>query len=115
MSEIFTSQAGGQGLDASGNARWILIVEDDEASRYGLKSLLDSEGYRVTEAASLAGAEVGEAESHGIDGHCGVLGVVMCDCRIRYRSLRRPGEGSFLVMDDGSHANDPIEPWTLGM
>jgi len=37
--------------------RRIMIVEDDEASRYGLKSLLESEGYAVVEAASLAEAE----------------------------------------------------------
>src|SRR4029077_10546347 len=31
----------------------VLIVEDDHASRYGLGALLESEGYRVQEAASL--------------------------------------------------------------
>ncbi|MFN2386500.1 MAG: response regulator, partial [Thermoanaerobaculia bacterium] len=35
----------------------VMIVEDDEASRYGLKSVLESEGYSVVEAASLAEAE----------------------------------------------------------
>jgi CheY-like chemotaxis protein len=49
------------GLDASGRRRRVLIVEDDAASRYGLKSLLDSEGYEVLEAGSLAEA-VGELE-----------------------------------------------------
>ena len=55
--ERWTRGSAPEGVDASGNARSILIVEDDDASRYGLKGLLDSEGYRVTEAASLAGAE----------------------------------------------------------
>jgi CheY-like chemotaxis protein len=44
------------GLDASGRPRRVLIVEDDTASRYGLKALLDSEGYEVIEAGSLAEA-----------------------------------------------------------
>lgn len=46
-----------EGLDASGRAHSVLIVEDDSASRYGLKSLLESEGYRVCEAGSLAEAD----------------------------------------------------------
>jgi len=33
--------------------RRLLVVEDDQASRYGLKSLLEAEGYAVIEAASL--------------------------------------------------------------
>ena len=45
------------GLDASGKPRRVLVVEDDAASRYGLKSLLESEGYVVVEAASLAQAD----------------------------------------------------------
>jgi CheY-like chemotaxis protein len=45
------------GIDRDGRAQRILIVEDDAASRYGLKSLLDSEGYDVLEAASLAEAD----------------------------------------------------------
>jgi CheY-like chemotaxis protein len=45
------------GIDSSGRPRRVLVVEDDDASRYGLKSLLESEGYRVAEAASLAQAE----------------------------------------------------------
>jgi CheY-like chemotaxis protein len=45
------------GLDSSGTPRRILVVEDDAASRYGLKSLLESEGYVVVEAASLAQAD----------------------------------------------------------
>lgn len=44
------------GFDSSGQARRILVVEDDGASRYGLRSLLESEGYTVVEAASLAQA-----------------------------------------------------------
>jgi CheY-like chemotaxis protein/nitrogen-specific signal transduction histidine kinase len=45
------------GLDPAGEPRRILVVEDDDASRYGLKSLLESEGYVVVEAASLAFAD----------------------------------------------------------
>ena len=45
------------GLDAAGRSHRVLIVEDDASSRYGLKSLLESEGYRVEEAGSLAEAE----------------------------------------------------------
>jgi CheY-like chemotaxis protein len=41
----------------SGKGRRILVVEDDAFSRYGLKSLLESEGYEVTEAGALAEAE----------------------------------------------------------
>jgi CheY-like chemotaxis protein len=37
-----------------GKTSRLLVVEDDAASRYGLKSLLESEGYEVTEAATLA-------------------------------------------------------------
>jgi CheY-like chemotaxis protein/anti-sigma regulatory factor (Ser/Thr protein kinase) len=35
----------------------VLIVEDDDASRYGLRALLESEGYDVSEAATLQEAE----------------------------------------------------------
>ena len=52
-----TELPGSTGLDASGSALRILVVEDDAASRYGLKSLLESEGYVVVEAASLAQAD----------------------------------------------------------
>jgi CheY-like chemotaxis protein len=52
-----TEPSGSTGLDASGSALRILVVEDDAASRYGLKSLLESEGYVVVEAASLAQAD----------------------------------------------------------
>jgi len=45
------------GLDSSGEPRRVLIVEDDGASRYGLKSLLESEGHDVLEAGSLARAD----------------------------------------------------------
>jgi CheY-like chemotaxis protein len=41
----------------SGKGRRILVVEDDSFSRYGLKSLLESEGYEVLEASTLAEAE----------------------------------------------------------
>lgn len=41
----------------TGKGRRILIVEDDASSRYGLRSLLESEGYEVTEASALAEAE----------------------------------------------------------
>jgi CheY-like chemotaxis protein len=45
------------GIDRAGRARRVLIVEDDSASRYGLKSLLDSEGFAVLEAGSLSETE----------------------------------------------------------
>ncbi|HEX9149998.1 MAG TPA: response regulator [Thermoanaerobaculia bacterium] len=41
----------------AGKGRRILIVEDDSSSRYGLRSLLESEGYEVAEAAALAEAD----------------------------------------------------------
>jgi CheY-like chemotaxis protein len=41
----------------TGKGRRILVVEDDAFSRYGLRSLLESEGYEVTEASALAEAE----------------------------------------------------------
>ena len=41
----------------SGRGRRVLVVEDDASSRYGLKSLLESEGYEVVEASALAEAE----------------------------------------------------------
>lgn len=41
----------------SGKGRRVLVVEDDAFSRYGLKSLLESEGYEVTEAGTLAEAD----------------------------------------------------------
>ncbi len=41
----------------AGSSRQVLVVEDDDASRYGLKSLLESEGYDVLEAASLGQAD----------------------------------------------------------
>lgn len=44
-------------LGQSGKGRRVLVVEDDAFSRYGLKSLLESEGYEVTEAGTLAEAE----------------------------------------------------------
>ena len=40
-----------------GRGRRVLVVEDDASSRYGLKSLLEAEGYDVAEAAALAEAE----------------------------------------------------------
>jgi DNA-binding response OmpR family regulator/anti-sigma regulatory factor (Ser/Thr protein kinase) len=46
-----------QSLAASRRAR-ILIVEDDHASRYGLRALLESEGYDVNEASTLQEAEL---------------------------------------------------------
>ena len=44
------------GVAPSGHPRKVLIVEDDGSSRYGLKSLLESEGYQVFEASDLAQA-----------------------------------------------------------
>ena len=41
----------------AGKGRRVLVIEDDASSRYGLRSLLESEGYEVGEAASLAEAE----------------------------------------------------------
>jgi CheY-like chemotaxis protein len=52
------SGPGRRGISPSGRARRVLIVEDDDSSRYGLKSLLHSEGYDVSEAADLR--EAGE-------------------------------------------------------
>lgn len=40
-----------------GKGRLALVVEDDASSRYGLKSLLVSEGFEVSEASALAEAE----------------------------------------------------------
>ncbi len=45
------------GATPLGTLRQVLVVEDDDASRYGLKSLLESEGYLVLEAASLGQAD----------------------------------------------------------
>jgi CheY-like chemotaxis protein/nitrogen-specific signal transduction histidine kinase len=50
--------------DAMEKAWRVMIVEDDEASRYGLKSVLESEGYAVVEAASLAEAEQKSRQQH---------------------------------------------------
>ena len=55
--ERWTAGPGPAGVDAAGRAQRVLIVEDDAASRYGLKSLLDSEGYEVLEAGSLREAQ----------------------------------------------------------
>jgi CheY-like chemotaxis protein/anti-sigma regulatory factor (Ser/Thr protein kinase) len=41
----------------SGRRARILIVEDDHASRYGLRALLESEGYDVSEASTLQEAD----------------------------------------------------------
>ena len=41
----------------TGKGRRILVIEDDASSRYGLRSLLESEGYEVVEASTLAEAE----------------------------------------------------------
>lgn len=41
----------------TGRGRKVLVVEDDASSRYGLRSLLEAEGYSVVEAASLSDAE----------------------------------------------------------
>ncbi|HEY6064904.1 MAG TPA: response regulator, partial [Thermoanaerobaculia bacterium] len=40
-----------------GKGRRVLVVEDDASSRYGLKSLLESEGFEVVEASDLADAD----------------------------------------------------------
>jgi len=44
-------------LEGTRRAR-VLIVEDDNASRYGLRALLESEGYDVREASTLQEAEL---------------------------------------------------------
>ena len=41
----------------TGRGRKVLIVEDDASSRYGLRSLLEAEGYEVLEASLLSEAE----------------------------------------------------------
>ena len=48
------SSAQASGPDGPGRPLRALIVEDDSSSRYGLKSLLEAEGYDVAEAATLA-------------------------------------------------------------
>lgn len=55
-SERWKSGPERSGVAPSGRARRVLIVEDDDSSRYGLKSLLESEGYSVTEARNLSEA-----------------------------------------------------------
>jgi signal transduction histidine kinase len=44
--------------ESSSRRARILIVEDDHASRYGLRALLESEGYDVSEASTLQEAEL---------------------------------------------------------
>jgi CheY-like chemotaxis protein len=52
------SSAAGAALEGErGKGRRVLVVEDDASSRYGLKSLLESEGYEVAEAGALSEAE----------------------------------------------------------
>jgi CheY-like chemotaxis protein len=46
-----------------GDKRLVLIVEDDQASRYGLAALLESEGFRVQEAANLKEADLSLAKT----------------------------------------------------
>ena len=53
----FAAEAPAPAPAESGKGRRVLVVEDDAFSRYGLKSLLESEGYEVTEAGALAEAE----------------------------------------------------------
>lgn len=55
--EQWASGPGKGGLDPSGRPRRVLIVEDDDSSRYGLRSLLESEGYAIVEAANLEQAD----------------------------------------------------------
>jgi signal transduction histidine kinase len=45
----------------------VLIIEDDEPSRYGLAALLESEGYLVDAAASLKDADTGIERNHPPD------------------------------------------------
>ncbi|MEP6994455.1 MAG: response regulator [Acidobacteriota bacterium] len=58
--------ATGEGVDAMGDDGHrirVLIVEDDESSRYGLGALLQSEGYEVIQCADLK--QTDEALRHG--------------------------------------------------
>lgn len=56
------------GVATTGRAHRVLIVEDDASSRYGLKSLLESEGYEILEASDLA-----EADARLAEGGCEVV------------------------------------------
>ncbi len=57
--EETSAPAGAEAPSSAGSGKGcsVLVVEDDASSRYGLKSLLESEGYEVTEAGALAEAE----------------------------------------------------------
>ena len=82
----------------SGRGRRILVVEDDASSRYGLKSLLESEGYEVREASTLAEAEA-EIRSSAPD--VLVLDITLPDGDgAEWLSLRRKrgGEAAFPVV-----------------
>ena len=60
----------------SGKGRRVLVIEDDAFSRYGLKSLLESEGYEVTEAGSLADAE---ESAHRLPPDVAILDITLPD------------------------------------
>ena len=62
--------------EAGTASRRVLIVEDDESSRYGLKSLLESEGYSVGEAGTLAQADL---ELQGEPPHVLILDITLPD------------------------------------
>ncbi len=88
-----------QGIDANGRPHDVLIVEDDASSRYGLKSLLESEGYRVSEAATLAEAEqvIGRDSPDVV-----VLDITLPDGDgaewLRLRQKRRPLESPVIAL-----------------
>ena len=54
--EVIAPAAAEKEAAATGAGRLLLVVEDDASSRYGLKSLLESEGYVVLEAGSIGDA-----------------------------------------------------------
>ncbi|MBC8647888.1 MAG: response regulator [Thermoanaerobaculia bacterium] len=75
-----------------------MIVEDDEASRYGLKSVLESEGYSVVEAASLAEAE---QKSRQQNPDVAILDITLPDgdgAEWLERARKRGGEIAFPVI-----------------
>lgn len=59
-----------------GKGRRILVIEDDAFSRYGLKSLLESEGYEVSEAGTLADAE---ESAHRLPPDVAILDITLPD------------------------------------
>ena len=73
----------------------VLVVEDDEASRYGMRALLESEGYDVRDAGSLKEAEEALAE--------GAPDVVLLDVTLP------DGDGA-VWMQQRTSRNEPTPP-----